>query len=226
MSDNNQTGRSISGKGYYIALILCAAAIGITGYLYARNEKTEQTVSLLETVPETVHVPALATQPPVTEAPVQPMKKGEPPQPPQPPKEPAVFRTAFPLKGQELAAYSVEALSYNETTRDWRTHNGIDLAAEAGDAVCAAADGTVYTTYEDEALGHTVVIRHPGGYTTHYSSLTADIPVKAGDTVTLGQVIGTAGTTALVESALGPHVHFSVTHQDKPMDPAEFFALS
>ena len=225
MNDNNQTGRSISGKGYYIALILCAAAIGITGYLYARNEQTDQTVSVLETVPETVHVPALATQPPATEAPSR--QTGNIDAPPQePPKEPTVLKTAFPLEGQELAGYCVEALSYNETTRDWRTHAGIDLAAEEGEAVCAAADGTVYTTYEDEALGHTVVIRHPGGYTTRYSSLTADIPVKAGDNVTLGQPIGTAGTTALVESALGPHVHFSVTHQDKPMDPAEFFSLS
>ena len=37
MSDNKHTGRSFNGKGYYIALILCAAAIGISGYLYYRN---------------------------------------------------------------------------------------------------------------------------------------------------------------------------------------------
>ena len=37
MSDKKHTGRSFNGKGYYIALILCAAAIGITGYLYYRN---------------------------------------------------------------------------------------------------------------------------------------------------------------------------------------------
>ena len=42
MSDNKRTGRGMFGKGYYIALILCAAAIGITGYLYNRSE-TKQT---------------------------------------------------------------------------------------------------------------------------------------------------------------------------------------
>ena len=33
MSNNKQTGRGFAGKGYYIALILCATAIGISGYL-------------------------------------------------------------------------------------------------------------------------------------------------------------------------------------------------
>ena len=89
----------------------------------------------------------------------------------------------------------------------------------------AAADGTVYTTYEDDSMGFTVVIRHQGGYTTKYASLDQEIPVKAGDTVTMGQTIGYVGSSALVETTLGSHVHFSVTYQDAPMDPAEFLAL-
>jgi murein DD-endopeptidase MepM/ murein hydrolase activator NlpD len=120
----------------------------------------------------------------------------------------------------------MEALSYNQTTRDWRVHNGVDIAAEEGTAVCAAADGQVYTTYEDDSMGYTVVIRHEGGYTTKYSSLSQDIPVKAGDMVTMGQTIGYVGASALVETALGSHVHFGVTHQDTPMDPAEFLAMN
>ena len=43
MSDKKHTGRGIFGKGYYIALILCAAAIGITGYLYYRNANDQDT---------------------------------------------------------------------------------------------------------------------------------------------------------------------------------------
>jgi murein DD-endopeptidase MepM/ murein hydrolase activator NlpD len=120
----------------------------------------------------------------------------------------------------------MEALSYNQTTRDWRTHDGVDIAAETGTNVTAAADGQVYTVYDDDAMGTTVVIRHEGGYTTRYASLSPELQVKVGDTVTLGQVIGTVGETAMVESVLGPHVHFSVTYQDLPMDPAEFLALS
>ena len=210
MSENKQPSRGFAGTGYYIALIVCAAAIGITGYWYYRSANKPEEVSIQETqdIPVgtavgTQDVPVLATQPP-TKKPLQ---------------------TTSPVSGQAISGYSMEALSYNQTTRDWRVHNGIDLAAEDGAPVCAAADGEVYTVYEDEALGSTVVIRHQDGYTTCYASLAKDIPVKPGDQVAMGDVIGHAGTTALVESTLGSHVHFSVTCQDEPMDPAAFLSL-
>ena len=228
MSDNKHTGRSVNGKGYYIALILCAAAIGISGYLYYRNANQDEEVSLQETVAEDIlvgtmgteeNVAVLATQPqteasttPSTETATQPTTKKS-------------LKTTSPVSGEEVSGYSMEALSYNQTTRDWRVHNGVDIAAEEGAEVCAAADGEVYTTYEDDSLGYTVVIQHEGGYTTKYSSLSEDLAVKAGDQVTMGQVIGYVGSTALVETTLGSHVHFSVTYQDNPMDPADFLAL-
>ena len=226
MSDNKHTGRGFAGKGYYIALILCAAAIGITGYLYAHNAAKTREVSLQQTTPQEVpvgtveaqDVPVLATQPPATAA-TGPTQSA--PQPTQ--KQP--LKTTSPVSGQSIHGYSMQALSYNQTTRDWRVHNGVDLAAEEGTPVCAAADGEVYTTYEDEAMGHTVVIRHQDGYITCYSSLMKDLGVKAGDTVAMGDVIGCAGTSAIVESSLGSHVHFSVTQNDAPMDPMEFLAL-
>lgn len=71
-------------------------------------------------------------------------------------------------------------------------------------------------------MGMTVVIRHDGGYTTQYSSLDAQVSVTPGESVQLGDVIGCVGQTALLESAIGDHVHFSVTHNDEAMDPAEF----
>ena len=69
MSDNKHAGRG--GKGYYIALILCAAAIGITSYVYYRNANRVEEVSIQESVGEDIlvgtmeaeDVPALATQP-------------------------------------------------------------------------------------------------------------------------------------------------------------------
>ena len=54
MSDNKRSRRG--GQGYYIALILCAAAIGITGYVYYRNANQAEPASVEETVGE---VPAL-----------------------------------------------------------------------------------------------------------------------------------------------------------------------
>ena len=229
MNDNKRNRRGFTGKGYYIALILCAAAIGISGYLYQKNKPQVQEVSLQETEPMIVVMEPTPEDLPV----IAPRETEEAPSPEpvlqetetEKPVKKALQVTA-PVAGQEVMPYSIEALSYNETTRDWRTHDGVDLAAEEGTEVCAAADGKVYTTYEDDAMGSTVVILHDGGYATRYASLREDLKVKAGDSVVMGQPIGYVGTTALIESDLGPHVHFSVSCQDVPMDPAEFLALN
>ncbi len=220
MSNRKNTG-SFSGKGYYIALILCAAAIGISGYLYYRNanepdpqlQNPTGDVGVLD--PTNGDVQVIVTEP-----------NGETPTPgaTDPVKKP--LKTGRPLAGETIAEYAMDCLVYNETTRDWRVHNGIDIAAAAGTQVAASADGTVYTVYEDDTMGTTVVIRHENGYVTTYSSLAKELSVKVGDTVKLGQAIGTVGNTALMESAIGDHLHFSVTCNDQPMDPAEFFALS
>ena len=226
MSDNKNN-RGINGKGYYIALILCAAAIGITSYMYYRNADQEE-ITLQEPVGEEVIVGTMGTEEIVAALATEPQVEAAVP-PTTQSTEPTVkkgLQTTSPVMGEEIWGYSMEALSYNQTTRDWRVHNGVDIAAEAGTAVCAAADGQVYTTYEDDAMGYTVVIRHEGGYTTRYSSLSQDITVKAGDKVTMGQTIGYVGDSALVETTLGTHVHFGVTYQDAPMDPAEFLAMN
>lgn len=226
MSDNKRSGRS--SKGYYIALILCAAAIWITGYVYFRNANEVQEVSLEETY-EDILVGTMGTEDVAVIA-TQPQSPSQSTVPPSTATTPAAtekkaWKTVSPVSGEEIFGYSMEALSYNQTTRDWRVHNGIDLAAAEGTQVCAAADGEVYTVYEDDTMGHTVVIRHDDGYTTRYSSLAEDPAVKPGDSVTMGQAIGCVGSTAIVESTLGSHVHFSVTCHDEPMDPAEFLAL-
>ena len=218
---------SFRGKGYYIALILCAAAIGISGYLYYRNENAEDDPQLQNPTsdvgvlnPNDDDVQAVATQPTLDDP-----TGTERPNPTQPTTKPPM-KTGKPVSGETIHDYAMDCLSYNETTRDWRVHNGIDIAAEAGTQVLAAADGTVYTVYADETMGTTVVIRHDDGYVTTYSSLDSKVSVEAGDTVKLGQAIGTVANTALLESALGDHVHFSVTHNDDPMNPADFFALN
>ena len=218
MSKNNYSG-GISGKGYYIALILCAFAIGITGYLYYRNAETD---------PQQLQNPSVAADATVTDEDLQVVgTKGDHTVPTteatQPaPSEAKPSRTVKPVSGETGAEYSMDALSYNQTTRDWRVHDGMDILAEAGTAVCAAADGTVYTVYEDESMGMTVVISHSGGYTTKYASLDSQVSVEAGQTVTAGQTIGYVGNTALFESAIGDHVHFSVSCNGESVDPSQF----
>ena len=215
MSNNNKKsfGSKFAGKGYYIALVLCAVAIGISGYLYYHNtndpslEDPNATIDAMN--PNATH----------STSPTQPSQTN----PTQPTKKP--MKTGTPVSGDVIMDYAMDCLCYNPTTRDWRTHNGMDFAGAEGTPVLAAADGTVYTIYDDETLGTTVVIRHQDGYVTTYSSLSKDISVSVGQDVTLGSPIGYVGTTALVESAMGDHVHFSVSCDGKPVDPEDFFLL-
>ena len=215
---------NISGKGYYIALILCAAAIGISGYLYYQNA-TDPNKTLSspndDIASPTEDVSAVATQPGTQEPDITEPSE-DVTRPTVKPGKPQ--NTMLPVQGQTVMEYAVDCLCYNPTTRDWRTHSGIDIAAEEGSAVSAAADGTVYSVYEDETMGMTVVIRHDGGYVTRYASLTQEVSVVPGDTVRVGQTIGTVGQTALLETAVGAHVHFSVTCDGEPVDPADFLA--
>lgn len=219
---NNPIAKFFAGRGYYIALILCAAAIGVTGYLYYRNTGTpadpvdpSDGISVMNPTanPGTVQPKPTLPGHSATESTLPPATK------------PATMKTGAPLTGTTVLDYCMDCLGYNPTTRDWRTHDGLDIAAEAGSAVCAAADGTVYTVYDDETMGTTVVIRHADGYVTTYASLDKSVTVAAGDSVSLGQTIGYVGSTALLECAVGEHVHFSVTCDGKTVDPADFLEL-
>ena len=209
MSKKKFTG-SVNGKGYYIALALCAVAIGISGFLYYRNtnKPLKNAGGNVVTTPD--DTPVVATNPDGTPATIPNKEERKP------------LKTVSPLEGETVAVYAMDSLTYNTTTRDWRVHNGIDIAAETGSEVHAAADGEVYTVYEDEQMGMTVVIRHENGYATKYSSLAEQVSVKPGDTVTAGQTIGTVGNTALMESAIGDHIHFAVTCDGKAVNPADF----
>ena len=219
MKNKKNTGNVFGGKGYYIALALCAVAIGVSGYLYYRNANNTNPQLNNPTVDVDTQTPGddvqtVAPNPSDTDTGTGSNTQTKP-----------AMKTGMPVSGQTVAGYAMDCLSYNPTTRDWRVHNGIDITAESGTQVCAAANGTVYTTYEDDTMGTTVVIHHEGGYVTKYASLSKDLSVSAGDVVTLGQPLGTVGNTALVESAVGDHVHFSVTCNDAPMDPMAFLNL-
>ena len=210
---------SLRGKGYYIALVLCAVAIGVSAYLYYRGDEMPDSPDVPAGVQDTD--PTLSTDPQATQPGAEPSQpdattsqnSGKKPK-----------KVARPVVGETVLEYAMDCLCYNPTTRDWRVHNGIDIAAEEGTEVCAAADGEVYAVFEDELLGTTVVIRHEDDYTTRYSSLHTETKVKPGEKVSAGQVIGAVGKTAMMEYAIGDHVHFSVSKNGDAVDPEEFLA--
>ncbi len=140
------------------------------------------------------------------------------------PTEPKTVKTSAPVEGEILQAYSMDHLAFNATTKDWRTHDGVDFLASVGTEVHAAADGTVEAVFADDFLGMTVTVRHADGYVTQYANLAEEVAVSVGQTVQAGDMLGTVGQTALLEVGDEPHLHFSVYRYNVSVDPSEFLA--
>ena len=124
-----------------------------------------------------------------------------------------------PVSGRVLNGYSGDELVYNKTLGDWRTHNGIDYAAAKGEKVSAPAAGKVTLAGADGSWGPTVAIEDASGRLWRISGV-ADLKVKAGDTVTAGQALGTVGSVSC-ECAEDSHIHLEVKQGEKYLDPAK-----
>lgn len=127
-----------------------------------------------------------------------------------------------PSAGEIVKDYSGDELVYSATMQDWRTHNGIDFAAQIGDTVVAAADGTVEAITDNSMMGTTVILLHSGGLRTIYSNLDENVAVSTGAEVAAGMAIGAVGDTAAAESAEEPHLHFEVSLNEENVNPDEY----
>lgn len=95
-------------------------------------------------------------------------------------------------------------------------HQGLDIAAPSGTTVTAAASGTVIMAQWYGGYGNYILIDHGGGFSTGYGHLSA-IYVANGQSIKRGQAIGAVGSTG---ASTGPHLHFEVRIDGKPVDPA------
>lgn len=102
-----------------------------------------------------------------------------------------------------------------------RLHEGVDISADNGVPVVAAADGVVVEAGTKGGYGRYVAVRHAERLTTYYAHLGAiGANVKPGLAVKAGQQIGQIGSTGV---STGPHLHFEIRDaQKRPLDPSMF----
>ncbi|MBC7106206.1 MAG: M23 family metallopeptidase, partial [Firmicutes bacterium] len=99
--------------------------------------------------------------------------------------------------------------------REGRRHEGVDLAADYGVPVRAAAAGRVIFAGPRGTYGLAVIVDHGGGLATLYAH-NARLLVREGDAVRAGDAVALVGSTG---RATGPHLHFEVRYYGVPLDP-------
>ena len=103
-----------------------------------------------------------------------------------------------------------------------KMHNGVDLTGAIGTPVYATRSGKVsYVGFQKNGAGNYVNIQHDNGFLSTYMHLDSYI-VKAGDYVTIGQLIGYCGNTG---GSTGPHLHFGIKKNGSWVNPANYLTL-
>ncbi len=99
-------------------------------------------------------------------------------------------------------------------------HAGLDFSAPQGTPIYATANGVVRTAGNlGNGYGNHVVVNHGYGYETLYGHMFR-VKVKPGQRVKRGEIIGWVGSTG---KSTGPHCHYEVHKNGRPIDPVYFF---
>ena len=102
--------------------------------------------------------------------------------------------------------------------RSYEFHSGMDIDGERGDLIAAPANGTIIKAGWEGGYGNLIEIDHGNGLTSRYGHL-SKIGVQIGDAIQRGQLIGLIGSTG---RSTGPHLHYEVRLNDKPINPRRF----
>ncbi|MGF1669068.1 MAG: M23 family metallopeptidase [Balneolaceae bacterium] len=122
-----------------------------------------------------------------------------------------------PVSGILLSGYGMRmhpVLKYR------RMHEGVDFRADVGSEVFSTGDGIVKFAGRHGTYGLLLVIDHGFGYETRYAHLSGFAEgVKKGTKVQRGDLVAFSGNTGMTQ---GPHLHYEVIYNNKPVDPLNF----
>jgi murein DD-endopeptidase MepM/ murein hydrolase activator NlpD len=121
----------------------------------------------------------------------------------------------MPVQGRISSGYGYRT---HPIFRVRKMHTGIDIAAASGTAIKAAASGTVVFSGRWGGYGNCVIVDHGGGLATLYGHCSR-IAVKKGQAVEQGETVGYVGSTGL---STGPHLHFEVRKNGRPVNPKPY----
>ena len=201
------------------ALALCVTAL-LAFWMSNRNnnlslpEETE--TAGFDTVGTTKEEEAVNT--PVTDVPDErypaaPVTEAEPP------AQSVYF--AMPMDSGVSREYSNGAIVKNNTTDDWRTHDGVDLSGVAGDAVKAINSGTVTAVRDDALWGTVVTVDHGNGIIAEYRGLARDGAAQPGDIIDINGKVGVLGEIP-VEKNDGAHLHLEIYKDGSLVSPSDY----
>ena len=138
--------------------------------------------------------------------------------------QPIIFD--LPLKNAVISKqYTDNSLLYDNTTKLWCTHQGLDFACDEGTQILSVYSGTIEKVENSMMNGTTVYLKVSDELTVVYKGLASNLAVKEGDKIEKGQVIGTI-TSFLSEKADGIHLHLELLKNNKLIDPTEYFSFN
>jgi lipoprotein NlpD len=113
---------------------------------------------------------------------------------------------SWPVEGQVISPFGRRRMGW---------HAGLDIKAEIGSPILAAAPGTVISSGQERAYGRVIRVEHEGGFVTVYAHNLENL-VEVGDRISAGTIIGTVGRSGRVT---GPHLHFEIRHDGMVYNP-------
>ena len=128
------------------------------------------------------------------------------------------LQTTTPLLGKMTSAYGYRD---HPIDKEYKFHNGVDIAGSMGAAVGAFASGTVDYIGKNDIHGLYLQLDHGNGIKSFYAHC-SQLCVTKGQSVAMGEKVAEVGSTGV---ATGPHLHFELKWNGLHLNPADYITI-